>query len=260
MKSRYDVALTLLFFVVTIGGWELAARMSGVPDYILPPPSRIAEALYRGMSSGLYLRHAGYTLNATLSGFVLGSLIGIAVGALIAVNRYVDMLLYPYVIMFKSMPKVALAPIFTLWLGLGLASKIVSSAIICFFPLLVNTVAGIRSADEDRISLMRSMGASRLQIFVYLQLPGALPFIMAGLELAVVLSLIGAITAEFVGARAGLGTLIQIMISNLDGAGQFSVLFVLSAIGLTMNLIVRWVKKKVLFWDPSVKSDQSTQA
>ncbi len=259
MKSTRDVFLTLLFFVLTVGGWEFSTRFFGVADYILPPPSQIAAALYRGLSSGLYLRHAGFTVLETVSGFVLGGLVGILLGAVIAANRYVEFLVYPYIIMFKSMPKVALAPIFTLWLGLGMTSKIVSAAIICFFPLMVNTIAGVKSADEDRISLMRSMGASRFQIFCYLQLPSALPFIMAGLELAVVLALIGAIVAEFVGARAGLGTLIQNMSNNMDGAGQFSVLFILSAIGLTMSLIVRWVKKKVLFWDPSVKSNQSTQ-
>lgn len=251
-KAR-DRLMMAGFLVLTIGGWELLVHLLRVPSYVVPPPSEIVKALYRGFSSGLYPRHLWFTVYATLMGFFIGSIIGIILGALIASFRHVEMLIYPYIIMFKSMPKVALAPLFTLWFGLGITSKIVSSSIICFFPLMVNTIAGLRSADEDRISLMKSMGATRFQSFWYLRFPSALPFIMAGLELAVVLALIGTIVAEFVGARAGLGTLIQIQNANMDGPGQFSVLILLSAIGLTMNIIVRKVKKLVLFWDPSAQ-------
>lgn len=255
-----DALVTVGCLLLTIGAWEVAVRVLDVPSYVVPAPSEIVAALQRGLSSGLYLRHLWYTLYATLVGFVAGSLVGIVLGAVIASFRFAELVIYPYVIMFKSMPKVALAPLFTLWFGLGIASKIVSAMIICFFPLLVNTIAGLRSADEDRISLMKSMGATPLQIFWYLRLPSALPFIMAGLELAVVLALIGTIVAEFVGARAGLGTLIQIQNANMDGPGQFSVLILLSAIGLTMNVAVRKAKKWVLFWAPSAEeADPGTQ-
>lgn len=256
----FDWLVMLVFLTLTISAWEVSVRWMGVPHYVVPPPSEIARALQRGFGTGLYQRHLWFTLYATLVGFAIGSIVGIVLGAVIASFRFAEMLIYPYVIMFKSMPKVALAPLFTLWFGLGITSKIVSASIICFFPLLVNTIAGLRSADEDRISLMKSMGATRFQIFHYLRFPSALPFIMAGFELAVVLALIGTIVAEFVGARAGLGTLIQIQNANMDGPGQFSVLILLSAIGLTMNLIVRKVKKWVLFWDPSAQgSDPGTQ-
>lgn len=258
-KAR-DRLIMLVFFILTIGGWELLVQFMRVPSYVVPAPSEIVKALYRGFYSGLYPRHLGFTLYATLMGFFIGSFIGIVLGALIASFRRVEMLIYPYVIMFKSMPKVALAPLFTLWFGLGMTSKVVASSIICFFPLMVNTIAGLRSADEDRISLMKSMGATRFQTFWYLRFPSALPFIMAGLELAVVLALIGTIVAEFVGARAGLGTLIQIQNANMDGPGQFSVLILLSVIGLTMNITVRKVKKMVLFWDPAAHGrDADTQ-
>ena len=250
-----DWLVTLGCFALTIAAWEAAVHAMNVPSYVVPAPTEIVAALHRGLSSGLYLRHLSYTLQACLMGFAIGSLIGIALGAVIASFRFAELIVYPYVIMFKSMPKVALAPLFTLWFGLGITSKIVSASIICFFPLLVNTIAGLRSADEDRISLMKSMGATPFQIFWYLRFPSALPFIMAGLELAVVLALIGTIVAEFVGARAGLGTLIQIQNANMDGPGQFSVLILLSAIGLTMNVIVRKIKKWVLFWDPSAQGD-----
>ncbi len=258
MNTSRNVGLTLALFAVSMLLWELLVRALKVPNFIFPPPSLVVEGLWRGLSSGLYFKHAGYTLAATLLGFAIGSSLGLVLGTLIASNRYVDYFMYPYIVMFQSMPKVALAPIFALWLGLGLQSKIFSAAIICFFPLMVNTIAGLRSADEDRVNLMASLGATRLQIFRYLRFPSALPFIMAGLELAVVLSLIGAIVAEFVGAQAGLGTLIQNMNFNMDVSGQFSVLLVLSAIGLAMNRIVRFVRRRVLFWDPSEKQHQNT--
>lgn len=256
-RKLYDRLAVIGLFIATMAVWEFGTRWSGVPSYVVPPPSAIVGALYRGFSSGLYLEHLWYTLYATVVGFVVGSLVGVILGALIASFRYVDLLVYPYVIMLKSMPKVALAPLFTLWFGLGLPSKVVSAAIICFFPLMVNTISGLKSADEDRISLMKSMGASKWQIFRFLRFPSALPYIMAGLEVAVVLALIGTIVAEFVGARAGLGTLIQNMNYNMDGAGQFSVLIILSAIGLTMNILVRKLKKYVLFWDPSAQQEES---
>jgi NitT/TauT family transport system permease protein len=258
MNSKRNMGLTLALFVVSMLLWEVLVRLLKVPNFIFPPPSLVAEALWRGLSSGLYFKHAGYTLAETVLGFLIGSGMGLLLGTLIASNRYVDYFMYPYIVMFQSMPKVALAPIFALWLGLGMPSKIFSSAIICFFPLMVNTVAGLRSADEDRVSLMRSLGATNLQVFRHLRLPGALPFIMAGLELAVVLSLIGAIVAEFVGAQAGLGTLIQNMNFNMDVSGQFSVLLVLSAIGLTMNRLIRMVRRRLLFWDPSEKNQRNS--
>ena len=121
--------------------------------------------------------------------------------------------------MFQAMPKVALAPLIIVWFGLGLTSKVVNAALVAFFPLMVNTIVGLRSADEDRVNLMRSLAASRWQIFWMLQLPNAMPYIFAGLEIAMIFALIGAIVAEFVGAQSGLGMLIQSMNFTMDVAG-----------------------------------------
>ena len=169
-------------------------------------------------------------------------------------NRYVDYFLYPYIVMFQSLPKVALAPLIVIWFGLGLSSKVINAALIAFFPLLVNTMVGLRSADEDRISLMRSLAANERQIFWMLRLPNALPFVMAGLDIAMIFALIGAIVAEFVGATSGLGMLIQSMNFTMDVSGQFSVLLILSVVGLLLNRAILLVRRRVLFWDPSEKS------
>jgi NitT/TauT family transport system permease protein len=153
------------------------------------------------------------------------------------------------------MPKVALAPLIIVWFGLGMTSKVIGAALVAFFPLMVNTIVGLRSAEEDRINLMRSLAASRLQIFWMLRLPNALPYIFAGLEIAMIFSLIGAIVAEFVGAQAGLGMLIQSMNYTMDVAGQFSVLLILSMLGLLLNGVVTEIRRRVLFWDASQKLD-----
>ena len=236
---------------------EAAVRALHVPSFILPSPSQIGLALYQGAVSGIYLQHSWITLVETLLGFVLGSAVAFLLGTALASSRRVEYFLYPFIVMFQNMPKVALAPLIIIWFGLGLGSKVVSAALIAFFPLLVNTIAGLRSADEDRVDLMRSLGATPMQIFWMLRLPSALPFLMAGLEVAMVFSLVGAIVAEFVGSEAGLGMLIQSRNFSMDVAGEFAVLFLLAILGLALNAVVVLVRRRVLFWDPSQKQASS---
>jgi NitT/TauT family transport system permease protein len=212
-------------------------------------------ALYRGFASALYIDHIWITVTETLLGFVLGTSLAFVLGTVIALSRPIEYFLYPFVVMFQAMPKVALAPLVIIWFGLGITSKIVAAALVAFFPLLVNTIVGLRSSEEDRVNLMRSLAASRWQIFWMLQLPNAMPYIFAGLEIAMIFALIGAIVGEFVGATAGLGMLIQSMNFTMDVAGQFSVLLILSALGLILNGIVTAFRRRVLFWDASQKVD-----
>jgi NitT/TauT family transport system permease protein len=253
MTSTRNVSLSVLLLAATLLAWEAVVRVLQVPAFILPPPSQVVIALYRGFASGLYIRHLQVTLLETVLGFIVGSALGFVLGTAVAMNRYVDYFLYPYIVMFQSLPKVALAPLIVIWFGLGLTSKVVNAALVAFFPLLVNTMVGLRSADEDRVSLMRSLAASDAQIFWMLRLPNALPFVMAGLDIAMILALIGAIVAEFTGATSGLGTLILSMTYTMDVSGQFSVLIILSVVGLLLNRLVYLVRRRVLFWDPSEK-------
>jgi NitT/TauT family transport system permease protein len=254
MSSLRNTALRLLLLVVTLAIWEAAVGALRIPSFILPPPSEIGAALYRGAVSGIYLRHLWITLAETLLGFALGSAVAFVLGTALAASRRAEYFLYPFIVMFQSMPKVALAPLVVVWFGLGITSKVVSAALIAFFPLLVNTILGLRSADEERIDLMRSLAASEPQIFWMLRLPSALPFVMAGLEVAMVFSLVGAIVAEFVGAEAGLGMLIQSRNFSMDVAGEFAILFILALLGLVLNTILVSIRRRVLFWDPSQKA------
>jgi NitT/TauT family transport system permease protein len=252
--------LRLLLIVAFLAAWEAIVRVFAIPAFILPAPTSIFMALYRGIASSLYLDHVWITLTETLLGFALGTILAFGLGIAVALSRRTEYFLYPFIVMFQAMPKVALAPLIIIWCGLGLISKVVSAALVAFFPLMVNTIVGLRSADEDRINLMRSLAATRGQIFWMLQLPNAMPYIFAGLEIAMIFALIGAIVAEFVGAQSGLGMLMQSMNFTMDVAGQFSVLLILSVLGLVLNSLVSEVRRRLLFWDPSQKLGAGTPA
>lgn len=258
MKSTRNIVLTVLLFCASITLWEATVRLLEVPAFIVPPPSKVVVALWRGFSSGLYLKHLYFTVLETILGFLLGSALGFFLGTAVATNRYVEYFLYPYIVMFQSLPKIALAPLIVIWFGIGLTSKVINAALVAFFPLLVNTMVGLRSVDEDRVSLMRSLAATDRQIFWMLRLPNALPFVMAGLDVAMIFALIGAIVGEFVGAQSGLGMLIQSMNFTMDVSGQFSILLILSVIGLILNRCILLIRRRVLFWDPSEKERTET--
>lgn len=254
MTAKFrDFSLRLLLILAVLVVWEALVRLFDVPAFILPRPSNVFMALYRGTVSTMYIEHLRVTLTETLIGFAVGSSLALALGTLVALSRRTEYFLYPFIVMFQAMPKVALAPIIIVWFGLGLISKVVTAALVAFFPLLVNTIVGLRSTDEDRLNLMRSLAASRWQIFWMLQLPNAMPYIFAGLEIAMIFSLLGAIVAELVGAESGLGMLIQSMNFTMDVAGQFSVLLILSMVGLALNGIVMAIRRRVLFWDVTQK-------
>jgi len=253
MSTLRNFMLRLCLIAAVLLAWEGLVWLFAVPAFILPLPSNIFMALYRGFASTMYFEHIGVTLTETLIGFVLGTTLAFVLGTIVALSRRAEYFLYPFIVMFQAMPKVALAPIIIIWFGLGLTSKVVTAALVAFFPLLVNTIVGLRSAEEDRLNLMRSLAATRAQIFWMLQLPNAMPYIFAGLEIAMIFALLGAIVAELVGAQAGLGMLIQSMNFTMDVAGQFSVLLILSVVGLALNGVVTAVRRRVLFWDVSQK-------
>jgi NitT/TauT family transport system permease protein len=247
----------VLFAFLTV--WEATVRWFDVPNYVLPSVGEVFTALVRGLSAGPFARdgywpHIGATFSEIIIGFVTGSLLGLMLGVLISQSRLLELTLRPYIVAFQSLPKVAVAPIIVLWFGYGLSSKVITVSLLTFFPLLVTSLAGFKSVESDRIDLMRAMSASRWQIFTKIQLPGAAPFIFAGLDIAIVFAVVGAIVGEFVGAQIGLGVQIMQMNAALDVAGSFSVFIILSLIGLGLSHSLRMIERAVLFWSPS--SDQ----
>jgi len=238
----------LLYFSALVLIWQIAIQILEVPSYVFPSPMAVAVEFYSGMRSGLYLVHLQATMTAVLSGFAIGSVVGLTLGIAIATFSVVERVLYPYVVALQTMPKVAIAPLMIVWFGFGLQSKIILVAMASLFPVLINTIAGIRSADNDRISMVRALGGSRWQILRYILLPSSLPFIFAGLHTGIVLSVITAIVGEFVGARVGIGVLILQANFALDLARVFSLIAVLSISGIILSATLRFLDRRICFW------------
>ncbi|KWT97274.1 MULTISPECIES: ABC transporter permease [unclassified Variovorax] len=248
LGPRPELPLSALLFIVVVGGWELAVRLLEVTPLLLPTPSAVAASLWEGIRTNTFTYHLGVTFYETIAGFALGAGLGLVLGAVIAQFPLVERTLYPYVVAFQTIPKVAIAPLFVIWFGYGMSSKIVITATIAFFPVLANTVVGLRSVPSDQLELLKAFTASRWQVFRMARIPHALPFIFVGLDVSIVLSVIGAIVGEFVGAQAGLGYLILQRTFSMDTAGMFAILILLSAMGLGLHWLVHAVQRKVVFW------------
>ena len=240
--------LSFLTLIVILLIWELAVHALAVPRIILPPPSAIGVSLWNSLQTPSFYGHIGVTLYEALAGFVLGGGTGFLLGVLIGQAQIVERTLYPYIVAFQTLPKVAVAPIVLIWFGYGLSSKVVITATISFFPLLANTIAGMRATPADERELFRAFTASGWQMFTKLQMPHALPFIFVGIDLSILLSVTGALVGEFVGSRSGLGFLILQRNLDLNMAGTFAILIVLGVIGFALHLIVQGLQRWLLFW------------
>jgi NitT/TauT family transport system permease protein len=262
IARRPEIILSPILLVLVLLFWEGIVRLFHIPAFMLPRVSNVLFALYQGLaispfSRGGYWLNGGVTLLEVLLGFIIGSTIGLVLGIVISQIRILDATLRPYIVAFQCLPKVAIAPIIIMWFGYDITSKVVMVALLTFFPLLVNSMAGFRGVDLDRIELLRSLSASRWQIFWKVKFPSALPFIFAGLDIAAVFAVVGAIVGEFVGAQLGLGVQILSMNAQMDTAGSFSVCIVLAVMGLALNAAIRGVQRRVLFWAPSETSQRA---
>jgi NitT/TauT family transport system permease protein len=245
---RPQLAISLLIFVCVMGTWEAVVRIFGIPSLVLPPPSAVAVSLAASLQSPQMIRHIGVTALEVIGGFAVGGGTGFLLGCLIGRYPVLERTIYPYVVAFQTVPKVALAPLIIIWFGFGLSSKIVTAATICFFPVIANTLVGLRVTPADQVEMMAAFMASRSQIFWKARLPHALPYIFTGLDIGIVLSVIGAIVGEFVGAQAGLGYMILQRQFSMDIAGVFAILVILSVFGMLLHEIMRWVQRRVVFW------------
>lgn len=234
--------------VLLLGVWEALVRAFSISEFLFPAPSRVVQALLDGFGSGAFVRHSLVTLQEIIYGFVIAVLAGLLIAVWISSSRLAEKTLLPLVVVLQTVPKVALAPLFLVWFGFGMESKVLATALIAFFPVLVNATLGFNSASVDQINMMKSFGATRLQVLTRLRLPSAVPSILAGLDVAVVLSVIGAVVAEFVGSQAGLGYLILASNTSLDVAMMFAVLVVLSVIGLVLHYAVVVIGRRLTFW------------
>ncbi|MBN1264788.1 MAG: ABC transporter permease [Anaerolineales bacterium] len=234
--------------VLTLVLWEAVTRLSFLPAYLLPSPEAVALRLIQTIQSGVLLQHVAVTLQEVLAGLALGLAIATALGTLLAKSPVAEKLLSPYIVASQSIPTVAIAPLLVIWFGPGKLSKILISSLLVFFPVLVNTMVGIRSVPEDLHDLMRILKATRWQVFTRLELPAAMPVYLGGVRVGATLSVIGAVVGEFVGADEGLGFLINVARGMYDTALVFAAVFVLIALALGLYGLVTLIERRVLSW------------
>lgn len=239
----------LLTFLGLLAIWEAVTLAGFVPAYLVPRPSLVAEALWTVYSTGTILPHLIATASEMLAGFVIGSAAALVVAALVSEYRTLERCVYPLIVALQSMPKVALAPLLIVWFGFGLASKIVLVALICFFPIFVNALTGFQAARPELVDLYRAFSAPRWRIFRDVKLPSAAGSIFAGLQVGLVLALLGAVVGEFVAAQEGLGSLIQASSLNFDVPVMFACIITLALIGTLASSAVRWAQRKIVFWE-----------
>jgi len=242
----------LLFLVLSlITGiilWTLLARLLALPAFILPAPGLVWARFLQSLREGQLIRHFFVTLLEVLSGLCIGGLTASVLGYLLAKSPLLERLASPYLVASQSIPMVAIAPLLVIWFGPGILSKILICSLTVFFPILVNTVVGLREVPQDLSDLMRSLQASRMQTFWKLEVPAALPIFLGGLRVGATLSVIGAVVGELVGSDRGLGFLINIGRGQYDTALVFVAVITLGAMAMALYSIVLLIETKLLSW------------
>jgi NitT/TauT family transport system permease protein len=235
---------SLFLFISLLLVWQvLSIPMS---ELVLPSPSVVFMTLWDGLQSGYLWPHIARTSVEVILGLSLGSVLGLFIGILMGEIEFIRKLFFPYVVASQAIPKLALAPLFILWFGFGMTSKVVITALICFFPLLENTVTAIQYTDRQKQELFRVLGATRLQTLFRLKLPAGLPGIMAGFRVAVVLAVVGAVVGEFIGGSEGLGAMIIASQGMMDTPLMFAVLILLTLLGMVLYQATNLIEKRLL--------------
>jgi NitT/TauT family transport system permease protein len=240
----------LLLSVVLLVLWEGISRIFKLPEFVLPPPSSIAHLLLTKQAT---LSVAAWvTAEEILYGFVLSTLVGMVIATTIARFEVMGRAVYPLMVLFQNVPKIALAPLFILWFGYDLAPKIVLIVVMAFFPVALNMLVGLRSTDPNLVTLLRTVGASKTEILLRAQIPNSLPYLMSGIKIAITLSVIGAIVGEFAGASAGLGYMIQFASTQMDTSLVFAALIEISILGMIFYYAIEYLEWKYLSWGPKL--------
>jgi NitT/TauT family transport system permease protein len=227
--------------------WEAGVRVFRVPAYLLPAPTVVLAEV--GRQWRLLLTHAGTTIGEVLVGFLVSTVVGILLGLAVVSWRLVEEAIYPILISAQTIPKVAVAPLLVIWFGFGVLPKILIIFLVAIFPVVINTVVGLRMVNPELVYLIRSMGGGRAEVLRRVSLPMAMPAVFAGLKVGAALAVVGAIVGEFVGADRGLGYLLTVASGNMDAKLLFATLVVLSAFGLLFFFMVEVAEWVILPWN-----------
>jgi ABC-type nitrate/sulfonate/bicarbonate transport system permease component len=244
----------IVIVVVLLGLWQLAASLDvianalNIEPFLVPSPSEIAQSLWADRS--LLIDNGWVTLQEVLAGFALSVVAGVAFAVVLHLSPMLRRAFYPLLIASQTVPIVVIAPILVVWLGFGIGPKLVIIALICFFPITVNTLDGLRSVDPDLLKMMRTLDAGRLQAFRRVEAPSALPYFFSGAKIAVAVAVIGAVFGEWAGSSSGLGHLIQQASAQLQTARTFAAVVVLSALAIVLFGLLAVIERRVAWWGP----------
>jgi NitT/TauT family transport system permease protein len=248
MKKSISRWLGIFSVILGIFAWEFFVRASGLPRFILPSPMDVLKRLIESLADGSLLYHTGVTLLEVLLGLLVGVTLATVLGYGIAKSRSLEKILEPYLVASQAIPIIAIAPLLVIWLGHGIVSKVVICALIVFFPVLVNTVLGIRAVPPALYDMMNSLRASRRQVMFKLEVPASLPVLLGGLRIGATLSVIGAIVGELVDAKAGLGFLLKVGDFQFDTSMVFVAVIMLVVLALSLYGFVTLLEKRFLKW------------
>lgn len=241
---------SLLLLVAFAAAWEWLPRLAGIPVFVIPPLSDVIGEGVRMLRAENLLLHTGVTLAEVAIGFVLGSLLGMAVGYGLGMSPTAEVLLSPYILAMQIAPKVAFAPLFVMWFGFTIYPKILVAVLIVFFPVMVNVSGAMRTLDRDMINLVRAFAATRLQLFWKLEFPASMPPLFSGLRIASTLSVIGVVVGEMVGGNTGLGYLLVFGQGQANTAMVFVTIILMTLIGIAAYWIVVVAERMVLHYLP----------
>lgn len=244
MNRFIQIMLSFLLFFSLLLGWHIAALR--LPDLVLPGPLLVGETFINGWANGYFFLHTKRTISEIFLGLLIGGGVGFFIGVLMGESEGLRKIIQPYVIMSQAVPKLALAPLFILWFGFGMTSKVVITALVCFFPILETTLQGMHRVSNEQRALFRTMQATRWETFRYLKLPSSIPYIISGLRVSVILAVVGAVVGEFIGASEGLGALIIAAQGTMNTPMMFAVLINLTVIGLLLYGWIRLLERTLL--------------
>lgn len=242
----------LIFLLV----WQVGVMLFNVPAYFLPSPTRILEEAIKEYPK--LVDHGWITVYEMLAGYFLAVIIGVPLAIAITSSRRFDELVTPTMLFFQVVPKIAVAPLFIVWFGVGITPKVLVAFLISFFPVVIDTAVGLRSITPEMIDLARSMGASQTQIFRDFRLPTSLPYLFSGLKVAATLAVAGAVVGEFVGADKGLGYLLLVTNSNMQTALMFATIVVLTIIGLIFFYVIEFLESLLIPWHVTQRTKEET--
>jgi len=243
---------TPVLIIAILVGWELVVKVFNVNPLIFPPPSAVWDSTLELIVQPATWQATGITVIETVAGFAIAVVLGVIVGVILGKIAWLEISLRPLIVISQVVPKVAFVPLFVIWFGFGMTSKIVLAALLAFFPVMLNVLLGVRSVERGQREVMTSLNASRLQTFSQLEMRSLLPYLFAGMEVAIVLATIGAIVGEYLGGNEGLGFYVVSAMNALDSPRMFAVIGLLSVMGLVLYFIVNEAKRFVIPWHESV--------